>query len=106
MHAPLLRSTLDGPSDMSVGYGSDGGLPIDFHLDDDEDEDTCFFVLYVSTTYVNMESILQDSPFRTAAAARLNPGRPFSRVKIAADAKVSGELWQAWTSIMTLTRRV
>jgi hypothetical protein len=68
-----------------VGYGPDGGDPIKFSLHNGR-EDTTFFKLFVSTSYVNMKIIEQ----RVDALSRTG------RVKTG-----PSYIWDTWTFPIT-----
>jgi hypothetical protein len=59
---PLL-----GPKgSITLGYGSGGGDPIVFNLEQGRDVELGFFKLFLSTEYVDLSDIEQQSPFTSS----------------------------------------
>ncbi len=54
-----MRSEHGPPGNVTIGYGLGGGDPLVFSLPEGHEEDTGFFKLFVSTTYVYMSHITQ-----------------------------------------------
>jgi hypothetical protein len=83
---PLPGGSSAKPADIGiVGYGSDGGDPIKFSLHNGG-EDTTFFKLFVSSSYIDMKILDQ----RVDALSRVDrPRLPYSYI------------WDAWTFQIT-----
>ncbi|KIK68737.1 hypothetical protein GYMLUDRAFT_36230 [Collybiopsis luxurians FD-317 M1] len=47
--------------DLSIGYGAGGARPLE--IDDSEDVDVSYFKFFITTEYVDLSKIKQDSPF-------------------------------------------
>ena len=90
MSAPLAARHQDGkPSELRVGYGAAGVEALQFSLANGVTSDTGFFKLFVSTTYVDMTVLRQQSPFTHATrgpAMKMPPGEG---------------IWDAWTYPLT-----
>jgi hypothetical protein len=60
--APLCGRNHANSSSLSIGFGVGGGQPFEFPpLSPGVQSDTAFIKLFVSTAYINMVSITQDS---------------------------------------------
>jgi len=88
MAAPLAARHEDGrPSELPVGYGSAGGEALQFSLPAGVTADIGFMKLFVSTTYVNMTALEQESPFHAARGTK--------RAK-----SPSIDIWDTWTYVL------
>jgi hypothetical protein len=84
MAAPLSRRG-DKSSELPVGYGS-GNKALAFTLADGVTADVGFMKLFVSTIYLDMTALEQESPFRSAGAMRR-------------ELSLAGK-WDAWTYVL------
>jgi len=88
MAAPLAaRHEGSRLSELPVGYGSAGGEALEFSLADGITADIGFMKLFVSTTYVDMTVLEQESPFHAARGTR--------RAK-----PPSMDIWDTWTYVL------
>jgi hypothetical protein len=88
MAAPLAARREDSRlCELPVGYGSAGGEALEFSLADGVTADVGFMKLFVSTTYVDMTVLEQESPFYAARGTR--------RAKMP-----SMDIWDTWTYIL------
>jgi hypothetical protein len=85
---PLAERRRDGrPSELPVGYGSAGGDALEFSLADGITADIGFLKIFVSTSYVDMSALEQESPFHAARGTK--------RAK-----PPSIDLWDTWTCVL------
>jgi hypothetical protein len=85
MVAPLPpRHKHNEPSELKVGYGEANMEAFEFSLADGVTADVGFLRLFVSTAYVDMSFLEQESPFLVARGGK--------RVKA-----TSPDVWDAWT---------
>ncbi|KAJ7753236.1 caspase domain-containing protein, partial [Mycena metata] len=78
------------PETVTVGYGAGGGYPIQFRLEEGKNRDTGFLKVFVSTKYVDMRHMEQESageaPQRLTVVKVLETG-----------------IWGAWLGAVTVT---
>ncbi|KAJ7027242.1 caspase domain-containing protein [Mycena alexandri] len=78
------------PETVTVGYGAGGGYPIQFRLEEGKNRDTGFLKVFVSTKYVDMRHMEQESageaPQRLTVVKGLETG-----------------IWGAWLGAVTVT---
>jgi hypothetical protein len=92
MAAPLAARLEDGrPSELPVGYGSAGGEALEFFLADGVTSDVGFLRLFVSTTYVDMNSLEQPSFLCAERGSRRVERPPL-------------DIWDAWTYVLRTER--
>jgi len=87
-----LPSADNAPNSVTVGYGAGGGDPIAFALEDWKKSDAGFLKAFVSTEYVDMQSLPQSSPidvFQTRIGIRTQ--------------NITG-LWGAWLGAISVSR--
>ncbi|KAK7461776.1 hypothetical protein VKT23_008208 [Stygiomarasmius scandens] len=92
MSPPLAGLRGKNPSKVYVGYGAGGGDPIEFLLKEDEESDTGFLKLFVSTTYADMEHITQPPVFDTLTSRK------------AMSKREEIEMWDSWVATITVNR--
>src|ERR1700692_415186 len=71
MSPPLGRAEETGPTKINLGYGAGGGDPFEFTLHKGQLTDTGFLKLFVSTKYVDMGWLCQQSPFNPLARRKM-----------------------------------
>ena len=93
MAAPLpARHKNKGPSELKIGYGQADVEAFQFTLADGIPADVGFLKLFVSTTYVDMSILEQQSPFLVAhGGSRMKP--PVM------------DIWDAWTYVLKMVRQ-
>lgn len=90
MEAPLARAhATNRSSKLNVGYGEANVEALQFSLANDITEDVGFLKLFVSSTYVDMTGLKQDSLLHGAR------GRGFKMVR-----PPPVDLWDAWTYVI------
>ena len=93
MAAPLpARRKDDRPSELKVGYGEAAVEAFESTLADGISKDVRFLWLFVSTTYVDMSVLEQQSPFLVARRGGLK--RPPVM-----------DIWDTWTYVLKMVRR-
>jgi hypothetical protein len=93
MAAPLPPLHKDnGPSELKVGYGEADVEAFQFTLADGIPADVGFLRLFVSTTYVDMSVLEQQSPFLVARGGAMK--KPPAM-----------DIWDAWTYVLKTVRR-
>ncbi|KAF8196369.1 caspase domain-containing protein [Mycena galopus ATCC 62051] len=93
MSAPLLSTSHGEPTRFPIGYGV-GGEPFEFLLSPGQKMDTGFLKVFVSTKYIDLGWIEQESPFKAEFSWRLK-GRKLVEKQ---------DLWDAFYAIVTLQR--
>lgn len=78
---------------LTLGYGSGGASPHQFFLREDQDIDIGHLKLYLTTEYVDLSSVLQDTPFTTRSDDR---GRHIKKPRARAK-KIQSLLWDEIT---------
>ncbi|KAJ7717713.1 hypothetical protein B0H16DRAFT_1475958 [Mycena metata] len=78
------------PETVTVGYGAGGAYPIQFRLEEGQNRDTGFLRVFVSTKYVDMRHMEQESAAET-------PQR-LTVVKV-----LETGIWGAWLGAVTVT---
>ncbi|KZT03689.1 uncharacterized protein LAESUDRAFT_761780 [Laetiporus sulphureus 93-53] len=93
--APLPRRKVKDDkyecSELPIGYGSSGTDSIRFSLPDGTDRDSGFLKIFASTANVNMELLMQDTPFK--------------RNSRLAEMQIMLEVWDEWTYVLTCTTK-
>jgi len=93
MAAPLPALHKDkGPSELKVGYGETDVETFQFTLADGISADVGFLRLFVSTTYVDMSVLEQQSPFLIARGVAMTKPPVM-------------DIWNAWTYVFKTVRR-
>jgi hypothetical protein len=88
MAAPLAARHDDSKSsELPVGYGSAGREVLQFSLPAGVTTDIGFMKLFISTTYIDMTALAQESPFHAARGTR--------RAK-----PPSMDIWDTWTYVL------
>jgi hypothetical protein len=91
MTAPLpARHKNNGPSELKVGYGEADVEAFQFTLADGIPEDVGFLRLFVSTTYVDMSVLEQQSPFVGRGVGVKKPP--------------AMDIWDVWTYVFKTVR--
>jgi len=67
-----------------IGYGPEGGDPIEFYPNE-----VTFFKIFVTSTYVDMKGLVQESPF-SRGVGRM-PKRP---------SRISNDFWESWVYVV------
>ena len=94
MAAPLPARHKDNrPSELTVGYGEAGAEAFQFTLADELPADVGFLRLFVSTTYVDLSALEQQSPFLVGHRGRGRMHNPPLR-----------DIWHAWTYALKTVR--
>lgn len=82
---------------LTIGYGSGGASPHQFFLREDQDVDVGHLKLFLTTKYVDLSFVLQDTPFDTDVQGR-HINKPKARAK-----KIQSPLWDEIT--VTIVQR-
>jgi hypothetical protein len=63
--APLRRKDADTgkPGSLTIGSRSSPSPPLSYYVEDGEDVDVSFLKVFLSTKYVDLSSVPQNSPF-------------------------------------------
>jgi hypothetical protein len=86
------RQGNDKPSELAVGYGTAGAEAIEFSLADGVTADVGLLKIFVSTTYVDMTVLEQDSPFYVSRGIKRGKPPPV-------------DIWDTWTYILRTEER-
>jgi hypothetical protein len=91
MFPPLAKQkSEDEPSKLSIGYGASGTDAIQFSLPPGARVDSGFLKVFVSSAYVDMGFLKQDSPLETPMRLARTVAPPFIHI------------WDAWTFVLTV----
>jgi len=91
MSPPLLRrKSEDEPSKLPVGYGASGTDAMQFSLPPGIKVDSGFLKVFVSSAYVDMSILQQDSPLNKPPRLAKVTALPFN------------DVWDAWTFVVTV----
>ncbi|KAF8814454.1 hypothetical protein BYT27DRAFT_7129978 [Phlegmacium glaucopus] len=86
---PTKEGPLRANSVVTIGYGTEGGYPIEF-----QPNEVTFFKIFVTSKYVDLTGLEQESPFFLQGAGRM-PTRP--------PAAIPCDFWESWIYIVKTT---